>query len=232
MEHRCKEEKQLDPTPRDGAGRDMARHCGRRSGDRLLPEPLVGADRRRDHPHEPRDQSTEPGASRPGRERNVGCPRGTCVGEDPERRDLRHRRQHDGVHPPGEVHSRRDRRPLARRLRRGARSSEPTTKASRTTSARSRPASTSSRPPAGNDLRSESALSPGSCTALRAERARAKPAHSHLMSARATVPSVPCDGRYAAAPASVRLRLRLLRSALASGLRGSARPDVQEPAFA
>ena len=95
MEHQCKEEKQLDPTPATVRAETWLAIAGGAGGDRLLPEPLVGADRRRDRPHEPRDQGTEPGAARPGRERNVGCPGGTCVGEDPERRDLRHRRQHD-----------------------------------------------------------------------------------------------------------------------------------------
>ena len=127
MEHRCKEEKQLDPTPATVRAETWLAIAGGAAAIGYFPNrwsaPIGDEIARTDR----EIKGTEPGASRPGGERHVGCPGGAGVGEDPERRDLRHRRQHDRVDPPGEVHGRRHRRPLARRLRRrpGRRSRRP-----------------------------------------------------------------------------------------------------------
>ena len=48
MEQQCKDQKQLDPTPATVRAETWLAIAGGAGGDRLLPEPLVGRDRRRD----------------------------------------------------------------------------------------------------------------------------------------------------------------------------------------
>mgnify|MGYP003694040169 CR=1 FL=1 len=109
MEHRCKEEKQLDPTPATVRAETWLAIAGGAAAIGYFPNrwsaPIGDEIARTNREIKALSQALLAPAANATSDvaGGHGCRR------DPERRDLRHRRQHDRVDPPGEVHRRRDR---------------------------------------------------------------------------------------------------------------------------